>query len=345
MQLYKRGKYWWVNFVDADGQRQRRSTKCTDKRAANEVAAKLQRRAANPERFAQDEATLGQALARSVAALAEEAKVGRKSEATVQFHRKKAGHLVRLFEAGGKGAFLLKTMSARHVDQYISARRGEGASENTIGKELVVLRKALKLTRNHGFWVGDVNAVLPIGFSPAYEPRKRALSEKDVHKLIDQLQPDRAARVAFIVASSASWGPTATARREDISADFSQVHVRGTKRSTRDRIVPILLPAQRELLEFTVENAAGTDGFLFRRWINAIRDIKAACRRAGIEPCSPNDLRRTFAVWLRSAGAPPDLIAPCMGHRDSSMVERVYGRLTTKDLAERLRSSLNPLKR
>ncbi|MEO1336534.1 MAG: tyrosine-type recombinase/integrase, partial [Myxococcota bacterium] len=318
MQLYKRGKYWWVNFVDDDGQRRRRSTKCTDKQAAEDVAAEIQRRIANPERFAQDQATLSEALERSVAAIEEEATVGRKSMETVHFHRKKAGHLVRLFEAHGSVPFRLRKMSARHVDHYISTRRAEGAAENTIGKELIVLRKALKLARNHGFWAGDVNAVLPTGFSPAYEPRKRSLSQKEVHKLIDQLQPDRAARVAFIVASSASWGPTNTAKREDVAADFSQVHIRGTKRSTRDRIVPVLLPVQRELLEFAVDNGAGAEDHLFQSWINVGRDIKAACRRAGIEPCSPNDLRRTFAVWLRRAGAPPDLIAPCMGHRDSA---------------------------
>ncbi|MEM7677151.1 MAG: hypothetical protein AAF449_14205 [Myxococcota bacterium] len=57
------------------------------------------------------------------------------------------------------------------------------------------------------------------------------------------------------------------------------------------------------------KNGKGNEGYLFRSWTNAVRDVKAACRRAGIEPCSPNDLRRTLAVWLRTAGAPPDLIA------------------------------------
>ncbi len=340
MQLYKRGRYWWISFVDSTGQRHRFSTKCTDKEAALDVLKAFERRAVNPQRYAQDEATLGIILGRSIAVLAEEARVGRKSEATVQFHRKKAGHLVRLFEAEGTRPFHLRELTARHVDSYISTRRGEGAAENTIGKELVVLRKALKLARNHGLWEGDVNAILPVGFSPAYEPRKRSLTPEDVNSLLAELKPDRAARVAFIVASSASWGPTNNARREDIAADFSRVHVRGTKRSTRDRVVPVVLPLQQELLRFAAKHAQGEDGDLFLNWSNAVRDIKAACKRAGIEPCTPNDLRRTFAVWLRSAGAPPDLIAPCMGHRDSTMVERVYGRLSANVLDARLRVSI-----
>ena|GEM_PF-3809021 len=43
---------------------------------------------------------------------------------------------------------------------------------------------------------------------------------------------------------------------------------------------------------------------------NGVRDLAQACDRAGIEPCTPNDLRRTCATWLRQAGAAPDLIAP-----------------------------------
>jgi len=57
------------------------------------------------------------------------------------------------------------------------------------------------------------------------------------------------------------------------------------------------------------------------------RDLRAACTKLKIPRCSPNDLRRTCATWLRAAGTPPHLIAPLMGHADSRMVERVYGRL------------------
>jgi len=42
-------------------------------------------------------------------------------------------------------------------------------------------------------------------------------------------------------------------------------------------------------------------------------------------PCSPNDLRRTYATWLRAQGVEPQLIGAAMGHRDSRMVERVTG--------------------
>ena len=58
------------------------------------------------------------------------------------------------------------------------------------------------------------------------------------------------------------------------------------------------------------------------------RDLAEACTRAGIERCGPNDLRRTFASWEVEAGVPLFPIAQAMGHKNTRMLERVYGRQT-----------------
>jgi hypothetical protein len=89
-----------------------------------------------------------------------------------------------------------------------------------------------------------------------------------------------------------------------------------------------------------MQHAQGPGDPLFRPWLNVRRDLHEACERAGIPPVSPNDLRRTCATWLRAQGVPPHLIAPVMGHVDSRMVERVYGRLPTDQLALRLSQEL-----
>lgn len=39
--------------------------------------------------------------------------------------------------------------------------------------------------------------------------------------------------------------------------------------------------------------------------------------QAGIASCSPNDLRRTYAKWMRLARVPAEIVAPTMGHRDT----------------------------
>jgi len=136
------------------------------------------------------------------------------------------------------------------------------------------------------------------------------------------------------VATSACWAESDRARRADVVG--AEVFIRGTKRKDRLRTVPIVTPEQRSLLAHALEYGGGAGDVLFAPWPNVRHDLEAACRRAGIDRCSPNDLRRTCSTWLRAAGAAPDLIAPVMGHADTRMVERVYGRLAPADLALRL---------
>ncbi len=83
------------------------------------------------------------------------------------------------------------------------------------------------------------------------------------------------------------------------------------------------------------------EGALFGPWINVRRDLRAAWARAGVLPVSPNDLRRTFGTWLRQQGVDPSLIAPAMGHADSRMVERVYGRLPPEDLRSQIAAAVS----
>jgi integrase len=325
--------------------RVQRSTRCHDREAAELVARQWERDASDPHYAAARQTTLTTALQLLLNTRTEQAHAGRRSHATVIFYRQKAGHLVRVFETDAQGnyvPFLLKCLEARHVDAYISQRRAEQASESSIHKELVALRVALKLARRAGLWFGEPAAICPIAFAPEYRPRTRALSRDELALLLGQLTPDKAARVAFIVATSACWHETELALREDVSNDRSYVLIRGTKRTTRYRTVPIFTPEQRSLLDFALQHADGDKGFLFWRWGNVRRDIQEACERAGIERCSPNDLRRTCAKWLRNAGATPDLIAPLMGHADTRMVERVYGWLTPAELGRRIAYAIGP---
>jgi hypothetical protein len=118
------------------------------------------------------------------------------------------------------------------------------------------------------------------------------------------------------------------------------VLIQGTKRASRYRTVPLVTREQVSLTRYALEHAEGVDGALFRPWGNIRHDIAAACERLKIPHCSPNDLRRTCSTWLRQRGAPLELISLVMGHVDTRMFERVYGRLPTSDLAKRLAASL-----
>ena len=50
----------------------------------------------------------------------------------------------------------------------------------------------------------------------------------------------------------------------------------------------------------------------------------------------PDDLRRTYGSWLHHAGVEPHCIGPAMGHADSRMVGRAYGKMRPSAVAARL---------
>jgi integrase len=360
---------WYAQWYDADGVAHQRSTRALDKKAAEDIARQWERDAADPDHAATRTTSLTDVLDTFLRERSSQVLAGRRSAETVTFYKKKAGHLVRFFEQPdpdrSQVPFIMKNLRARHVDEFVEQRRTEGASESTIQKELTTLRAALKLAKRRGLWTGDVMAVMPHGFSPEYKPRERFLSFDEVCRLLSELPGQRSAVVAFIVATSAEWRAVERAQPGDVRLDDSVVLLRGTKRATRHRPVPVVTDEQRELLAFALRYAGGDEELLFLRWKNVRRDLHEACRRAGcratgcltkakhkvpcaredcakaaMAPCSPNDLRRTFAHWMRAKGMPLELVAPLMGHADTRMVERVYGRFSESELISRARASV-----
>jgi len=177
--------------------------------------------------------------------------------------------------------------------------------------------------------------VLPERFGAGYKPRERALSPDELSRLLGELTAAKAAAVALMVATSANWRECTRARREDIDPASGWVYLRGTKRQARDRRFVVAHPALLSLLRYAAQHAPGQD-LLFPPWTNVRRDLIEACKRAGIERCSPNDLRRTYGRWMRIAAFPDEIIAPTMGHADTRMLERVYGKLSPEELSRRL---------
>ena len=336
---FRRGKIWY-GFVWENGKRRMRSTHCTDKAAAEKVFRELQRAAADPDHARAQTGTVTAAVQLLLSTREEQATAGRRSTETVEFYRKKSGHLIRILEGvpddGTYTPFPLHTLRAHHVDAYISRRRAEKVGENTISKELVTLRAALKLAKRAGLWKGDLGEIMPVAFSPEYKPRERWLPVDEVQKLLPHLRADCAARVALILATSACASESDHVLREDVDQETGRVLLRGTKRPTRWRTVPIVTTWQKSLLAYSVKFAEGTDGRLFGPWGNIRRDLSAACKAAQIAPCSPNDLRRTHSHWLRAEGVPLELVAPMMGHASTRMVQTVYGKLSADELAARL---------
>lgn len=327
-RLFRRGLIWYAWVPKAGGGVEKRSTLCTDKKAALIVAAQLERAAVDPDYAAQNEARLTDM---TDAYLTSRERLGR-SAGTMHHVRVKSGHLRRL----------LPDMASRvdhaTVEKYIDQRLKEGARRTTIKKELRVLKASLRLGAKNGLFKADPDNVIP-ELEDDYVPVERYLLPWELVALVTSLKGDgRAAMAVFIVVTSARWGEAVRAERVDVVERGGCVFVklRGTKTKKSRREVPIVGDVAQSLLDWSLGHALPSPGRLFPSWVSVRRDLHAACKRAGIPPCSPNDLRRTFATWLQQAGAGNDLIAQMMGHTDTRQVERVYGRMNSDDLARLL---------
>lgn len=78
----------------------------------------------------------------------------------------------------------------------------------------------------------------------------------------------------------------------------SLLTLRGTKTPNAWRYLPLRDHEKLSaLLKAVIEALPEGETQLFDRWTNVRRDLIAACKRAGIETVTPNDLRRTFGTW------------------------------------------------
>lgn len=318
LSLYKRGRIWWLR-GSVNGIKVRESTRVRDQKAAEVCRRRRERELSDPVHAAAHQATVASACVRFL----RELKLEGKAAGTVNMYECKAGHVCRIL-----GGIRLSQLSRADVLRFIEQRQEETASSHTIHRELTALRRALRSAMAAKEFTVDPKAVLP-RFASGYVPRTRWLSEDELAAVMSHLEPARAAVVAFAVATAADYRSLFVAQRCDVQA--SMILVRGTKTSSRLRTVP-RVTVFAHLVDFALKHGDGEGGLLFAPWENMPRDLARACKRAGVEPFTARDLRRTTGTWLLKRGVPINIAAKFMGHANTLMLQRVYGQLDAGDV-------------
>lgn len=303
--------YGWV--FDADGRRINFCTKCTDRRAAILVVKQRERETYAPNRAAKNLAshTVEEALTFLVSESSSDC-----SPATLEMYAKKGGHLLRLI-----GNVDVNQLQLDDIQRFINDRQAEGAKNTTIYKELVTLRKALTLARGRNKFAQDPRNIFP-AFSAAYVPKRRFLDAEEFDGLLAHLAEKRRLFVVMTVYLGLRLSEALSLDWADVDLERGWVLIAGTKTQKSRRLVP-LPPALKEILSAEKSKK----GRVLSPWGNVRRDLAVACEKAGIDPVTPNDLRRTFASWLKQAGVDSFTVGKLMGHTTSRMVELVYGHL------------------
>jgi integrase len=320
--------YAWV--PDRAGGTRLVSTLCTDRRAAETRAAELEREALDPAHAAANATTVDRILDNYEAS---RRRLNR-AEGTLHHVGVKRGHLGRVLVDVLRVGYV-RDLSHAVMCKYVDIRQEEGARNTTIKKELRVFGAAWRLARRDKLVTKGLDEIMP-ELEDDYRPRSRWLTPWELVGLAMVLPPHRMAVVAYIAATGCDLSAVWRARPEDVrrSPDGVMARIRGTKRQSRDREAPLPLAVQESLVAWALAHAdGGIGGRIFSTWTNLRRDLADACTKIGVERCSPNDLRRTYAKWCRNAGIEPALVGPAMGHSDGRMVERVYGKMTSAETA------------
>jgi len=306
-------------FYDAAGQRLQACTWCKDRRAAVAALRRFEREAQSTSGLSKD------APAHSVAEALEYLIAHGCSDSpasTLLMHSKKGGHLLRLL-----GHLDINTLSVDHVQDYINQRLKEGAARETVRKELCTLRKKLMVAQSRGLLRRDGRSLLP-QFKVKYIPRDRYLTEQELTLLLSALPAHRRLWVLIAVYTGARFSEVQALRWEQhIRLDAGWIQLPGSKTKKSYRKVPI-----SDSLQDVLGQHWRPTGNVVEAWSNIRRDLAAACRRARIRQVTANDLRRTFASWLKQRGVDSMVVARLLGHTTSRMVELVYGHLNDNTL-------------
>ncbi len=242
-----------------------------------------------------------------------------RADRTRAMYVQKARHLLRVI-----GRDLpLPRLVLEDVDAYLRTREGEGAHPGTVYKELVTLRQCLKWAKRRRRFTPDIGVVIP-PVKNVYRPRNRYLARHELPRLLEQLLPHRRWWVIVAVYTAGRRSEIERLRWTHVDLDGEWLTMLGTKTRRAERMLPLhpLL-----LARFRAVPETERIGALVQPWPGVHKDLRAACERAGIESVTPNDLRRTFASWLKQAGEDSMVVARLLGHSTTTMVDRVYGHL------------------
>lgn len=312
---------WYGWLYTLEGERIRFSTGQIDKNAAKQVLRQREREATSPTRRAANEAT--HTVEDALRYLVEHAQSSDWAEGTRHMHLIKSGHVLRILGTT-RIAKLTKPLGLKFIDQ----RLAEGAARSTVAKELQTLRAALKQAVLLGWWHGDPRSVVP-SFATKDTPRTRYLTPDEFTALSLALPPAR--RLWLTVACYTGGRLSEVERLDWADVDLAKgwIQIRGTKTRASHRAVPIASALAAALARVPV---AARRGPVVGHWTKVWRDLSEACARAGIAHVSPNDLRRSFASWLKQAGVDSKAVADLLGHMSTTMVDRVYGKLSSHTL-------------
>lgn len=351
MSLVKRGnsKFWYVQ-LQIDHQTIIRSTRTTDRKVAEQVAAKIRAEAhAEIVLGKKKSSTLEAALDRFV-----------KTKAGCANYRNVISQ-TRIILRTVNGSVPLTRVDQNLLEQFRQKRMEQGCGPQTIKHGINCILGAIRLAKKHGYECVDVEP--PSIRIP--NTRLRYLSFDEERRLLAELDPKREAN-----------GMTAFAKRDperirlmqdnrdlvilllDTGARYSEIaNIEWDRIDLANQSIRLWRPkVQNESILFMTDRVRAV---LARRWKSRVSEfvfsskslgprgysaiaIRKAMRRAGLFDCTIHTLRHTHATRLIQNGLNVYEVRAILGHTDIRTTMR-YAHLEQVQVTGRARDVMNNL--
>lgn len=185
----------------------------------------------------------------------------------------------------------------------------------------------------------EVNPVRLVRAAPASAPRVRFLSVPEGAATLDALPEPHSALHALLLATGADVGATLQVRMRDVDEAKGEILIRGTKTHDRERTRRLLHPwAAERFWRYYRGRAKIGAALLFDLWDESdprglakakdrtLHALQAALSAVKVGDYATKDHRHTFAVHALKDGYSYGVVAYQLGHADTTLVHRVYGK-------------------
>ncbi len=297
--------YWRTE----DGKRQRYSLKARTRKAAEAEALDVYRQKSKPK----GGATIGDCWK-----MYRDSLDGRPTGKTMEYTGKP---ILKHF-----GELRPDQINRDHCLKYNELRTADGVSIGSVHTELGHLRSTLRFAEK----VGMIDRAPYVWRPSKPTPKERFLTHEEITGLIDATSaPHIRLAVILLLGTAGRVGAILDLEWDRIDLERGTINLRLSDSVTRKgRAIVPMNGMTRGALQ-TARDAALT-GYVVEYAGERVKSIRKgfhnACTRAGLEGVTIHTLRHSAAVHMVSAGVPMQKVSQYLGHSNTQITERVYGR-------------------
>ena len=318
MAIYKRGEYYWMDFIRADGKRIRKTTGTQDKRQAQELHDKLKSEGWKVVHLgAKPRYTWQEAVVRYISEQKE-----KKSLITDIYW-------LRWIDTQLKDAYL-DEINRMTLENIKAERLKTGVTNATVNRTLTTIRKILRVAVVQWEWLDSVPNVKML---PEPKERVRWLTVEEANTLIANLPDHLALMVRFSLATGLRESNVTQLQwsQVDMQRRCAWVHAHQAKAGKA-----IAVPLNDDALSVIRSQIGKHPDFVFTYKNKPVKKahykaFNDALKKSGIDNFRWHDLRHTWASWHVQNGTPLQVLKELGGWADLTMVLR-YAHLSSDHL-------------